>query len=52
MGLDSFALTRHLRGYPSVAKVPILLLSASRKLELLVMALVAEAHDVMLKPIR
>ena len=44
-------LARRLRGYPPTAKVPILLLSASSKIELLVRGLVAGADDVLPKPI-
>ena len=51
-GLDGFTLVRRLRGYPPTSKVPILLLSASSKIELLVRGLVAGADDVLLKPIR
>ena len=51
-GLDGFTLARRLRGYPPTAKVPILLLSASSKIELLVRGLVAGADEVLLKPIQ
>ncbi len=49
--IDGFTLARRLREYPPTAKVPILLLSASTKIELLVRGLQAGAYDVMLKPV-
>ncbi len=50
-GMDGFTLARRLRDYPPTAKVPILLLSASTKIDLLVRGLQAGAYDVMLKPV-
>ena len=51
-GMPGFTLVRRLRGYPPTAKVPILLLSASSKIELLVCGLVARAGEVLLNPIQ
>ena len=51
-GMDGFTLARHLRKYQPTAKVPIVLLSASSKIELMVRGLVAGADDVLLKPIK
>ena len=51
-GMDGFTLARHLRKYKPTAKVPIVLLSASSKIELMVRGLVAGADDVLLKPIQ
>ena len=51
-GMDGFTLARHLRKYTPTAKVPIVLLSASSKIELMVRGLVAGADDVLLKPIQ
>ncbi len=50
-GMDGFTLARRLKEYPPTAKVPIILLSASTKIELLVRGLQAGAYDVMLKPV-
>ncbi len=50
-GIDGFSLARRLRGYPETSGVPIILLSASNKIELLVRGLQAGAYDVMLKPV-
>ena len=50
-GMDGFTLARRLRDHPPTARVPILLLSASTKIELLVRGLQAGAYDVMLKPV-
>ncbi len=50
-GIDGFTLARRLRDYPPTATVPIILLSASTKIELLVRGLQAGAYDVLLKPV-
>lgn len=50
-GMDGFTLARRLRDYQPTAAVPILLLSASTKIELLVRGLQAGAYDVLLKPV-
>ena len=51
-GMPGFTLVRRRRGYPPTAKLPILLLSASSKIELLVCGLVARAGEVLLNPIQ
>ena len=51
-GLDGLGLVRRLRNYPPTAKVPIILMSASGKSDLVVEALQAGADDVLLKPLR
>ena len=51
-GLDGFSLARRLRAHAPTSKVPIILLSANSKIDLMVRGLVAGADDVLLKPIR
>ncbi len=50
-GLDGFSLARRLRDHPATGGVPVILLSASSKIELLVRGLQAGAYDVLLKPV-
>ena len=51
-GMDGFSLASRLRKQASTAKAPIILLSASSKIDLLVRGLQAGANDVLLKPIQ
>ena len=51
-GMDGFTLARRLRKHGPTAKVPIVLISASSKIELMVRGLIAGADDVLLKPIQ
>ena len=50
--LDGFELTRRLRQYRPTAEVPIILLSASSAIDLMVRGLRAGANDVRLKPFK
>ena len=51
-GMDGFTLARRLRKHGPTAKVPIVLISASSKIELMVRGLIAGADDVLLKPVQ
>ena len=50
-GLDGFTLARRLRKHSPTARVAIVLMSASSKIELMVRGLIAGADDVLPKPI-